>query len=217
VECVRLVRAGLGPEVPILQTVFDPLSMAAKLAGADFPRHLAEHGPQLGAGLERMADDVLAFGRACLAAGADGFFFATQAATPQVMPSERYRRIGLPTARRVAEGLRDGAWLLLFHLHGPQPFFDLADELPVDAVNWHDRETAPDLRAALTRTRRALAAGIHRRGPAGRGEPAAAAAEVRDAIAQTGGRRLIVAPGCVLPSTAPESGLRAARAAVETG
>ena len=33
--------------------------------------------------------------------------------------------------------------------------------------------------------------------------------EVRDAIAQTGGRRLMIAPGCVIPIATPEAHYRA--------
>jgi uroporphyrinogen decarboxylase len=38
--------------------------------------------------------------------------------------------------------------------------------------------------------------------------------EVRDAIAQTGGRGVILGPGCVLPLATPEEHLRAVIAAV---
>jgi uroporphyrinogen-III decarboxylase len=39
-------------------------------------------------------------------------------------------------------------------------------------------------------------------------------AEVHDAISQTGGLRHIVAPGCVIPSDAPEGNIEAAVRAV---
>jgi len=42
-------------------------------------------------------------------------------------------------------------------------------------------------------------------------------AEVRDAIAQVGGRGLIVGPGCVFPLNTPAAHLDAARRAVEQG
>jgi uroporphyrinogen decarboxylase len=41
--------------------------------------------------------------------------------------------------------------------------------------------------------------------------------EVRDAIAQTGGRRLMIAPGCVVPIATPESNYRAVIDAVRSG
>jgi uroporphyrinogen decarboxylase len=216
VRCVRLVRDALGPDVPILQTVFSPLVMADKMVGAALEWHIADHEDLLRAGLERMAADVVAFGLACLEAGADGFFFATRLATPEAMPEETYRRFGVPYDLRVLDSLDDDeeAWLTVLHLHGPRPLFNLANEYSVDAVNWHDRETEPGLAEALTRTERCLAGGIDRNGAIAGPDAVAAAAEVRDAVAATGGRRLIVTPGCVVPWNAPPETLRAARLAV---
>lgn len=85
----------------------------------------------------------------------------------------------------------------------------------MDAVNWHARETEPSLADGLRETRRGLVGGIARMGAVLSGSGAAAAQEVRDAIAQTGGRRFIVAPGCVLPTTVPDENLAALRRAVE--
>lgn len=214
VEAVRLVREALGPDVPILQTIFSPLTMASKLVGGDLSPAMVEAEEGFRVALERVARDVVAFGQACLRAGADGFFFATQLATHTALPSGAYERFGVPYDTAVLGALRAGSSLLILHLHGLDPFFDLADWYPVDGVNWHDRETRPHLAEALARTRAGLVGGIARMGAVVRGSPDAVAAEVRDAIAQTGGRRLVVAPGCVIPTDAPAANLLAARAAV---
>jgi uroporphyrinogen decarboxylase len=217
VQVVRLVRAALGPEVPVVQTIFSPLTMAVKLVGTAqaVARAAEDHELAVRAALARMADDVVAFGRACLAAGADGFFFATQLAARGALPQGMYRRLGVAFDLAVLRGLRDGAWCTLLHLHGAVPMFELADEYPVDVVNWHDRDTDPSLADALGLTRRALAAGIARGGVIAAGRPDEAAAEVRDAVRRTHGRRLLVAPGCVIPYQAPPENLRAARHAVD--
>jgi hypothetical protein len=47
------------------------------------------------------------------------------------------------------------------------------------------------------------------------GTPGQVKAQVAEASAQTGGRRLLVAAGCTYPLTVPEGNLRAARLAVE--
>ena len=216
VEVIRLVRAALGRDAVVIQTIFGPLTIAAKIAGtAEAVAETAKRDEAaLREGLARISDDVIAFGRACLEAGADGFFFATQLADRSALPDGMYRRLGVPYDLRVLNALRDGAWCTIMHLHGPAPMFELADEYPVDAVNWHDRETQPSLADALRLTKRTLAAGIARRGPIVSGTPEDAAAEVRDAVRQTSGARLIAAPGCVIPYRAPEKNLRAARQAV---
>ena len=217
VEVVRRVRAALGPDVPIVQTIFSPLTMATKVVGTNEALVAAIQSDEsaLREGLARMALDVIAFGRACLDAGADGFFFATQLATRSALPDGVYRRLGVPYDLQVLRALRSGAWFTVLHLHGLEPLIELAQEYPVDAVNWHDRETEPGLTAALGKTVRTLVAGIERMGAVVNGSPEESAAQVRDAIAQTGGRRLIVAPGCVIPTNAPAANLRAMRRAVD--
>ncbi|MGQ9585503.1 MAG: uroporphyrinogen decarboxylase family protein [Anaerolineae bacterium] len=215
VRAVSLLRATLGPEAPFVQTLFSPLTMAAKMVGLNLDRLLGGGEEALLPGLERMAHDVIAFGRACLAAGVDGFFFATQFAGRDALPPGVYERLGVPFDRMVLEALRPGSWLLLLHLHGEHPLFDLAEALPVDVVNWHDRDTPPSLAEALGRTTRCLAGGISRGGVIAQGSPEEVAAHVREAVAQTEGLRLIVAPGCVIPTTAPMANLKAARQAVE--
>lgn len=218
VEVVRRVREELGSETPVIQTVFSPLTLAAKLiGGTDLLRAaIATDEARLRAGLERLTEDTIAFGQACLAAGADGLFFATQLASRAELPREEYDRLGVPYDLRVAEALRDGAWCTILHLHGSDPSVALADAYPVDAVNWHDRETTPTLAEALSLTNRTLVGGIDRRGPISDGSPEMVTTEVRDAIAQTDGRRLIVAPGCVIPFTTPAANLLAAREAVNS-
>jgi uroporphyrinogen decarboxylase len=213
VEVVRRVRAALGPDTPVVQTIFSPLTMAAKIVG-ELPVDIYEQEELLRAALERMADDVIAFGRACLEAGADGFFFATQHANRAAQPPDLHERLGVPYDLKILDALRAGAVCTILHLHGPEPLFHLADRYPVDAVNWHDRETEPSLAQALSRIGKALVAGIARGGAVATGSPVGAAAEVRDAIQQTGGRRLIVAPGCVVLLSSPEANLLAARRAV---
>lgn len=216
VDVIRLVRAALGRDAVVIQTIFGPLTIAAKVAGTAeaMTQTAGQDDAALREGLVRISDDVIAFGRACLDAGADGFFFATQLASRPALPDGMYRRLGVPYDLRVLNALREGAWCTMIHLHGPDPMFELADEYPVDAVNWHDRETRPSLADALRLTRRVLVAGIARRGAIVTGTPEDAAAEVRDAVVQTSGARLIVGPGCVIPYRAPEENLLAARQAV---
>jgi len=215
IELVRRLRAAFGPETPIVQTIFSPLTMAAKLAGGKLDSYIGENEGPLIEALDKMANDVIAFGLASLEAGVDGFFFASQWATRSGVPAGVHDRLGAPYDLKVLAALRPGSACLLLHLHGAQPLFDLAESYPVDAVNWHDRETPPSLAEALGRTRKGLVAGISRMGSVATGRPEEAAAEVRDAVAQTRGRQLCVGPGCVVPFTTPVENLLAARSAVE--
>ncbi len=215
VRLVQIVRQTLGPSVPMLQTIFSPLTMAAKITGGDPRQKLLEHESGLAGALGRLAEDVVGFGQACLDAGADGFFFATQLATRSALPSGWYEQFGVPYDLEVLAALRPRSWALMLHLHGDDPLFDLADRYPIDGVNWHARETRPSLASALRMTKRGLVGGIARMGPVIGPAPEEVAREARDAVAQTGGRRLVIAPGCVIPATAPDQNLMALHRAVD--
>jgi uroporphyrinogen decarboxylase len=92
--------------------------------------------------------------------------------------------------------------------------FDLLTDYPVDILNWHDRKTAPSLREAAGRYSGCLAGGIDEWETLAKGTAEQIAAEVRDALAQTEGRRHLVAAGCVIPIDLSDERLQTVRAAV---
>jgi|SRR5579884_819349 len=206
-DAVRQTRAGLGPDVPLLQTVFSPLTIAMKLSHGQAIEHLRAHPEALREGLEVIAGVTRDMAAASLAAGADGLFFASQCADFRLLDETEYREFGVTYDLRVLRDLSGDA-IVMLHLHGEAPMFDLAASYPAQIVNWHDRHAAPDLATGQRESGRCVAGGINERAIATMtaGE---AAAQAHDAIAQTGGRSLIVAPGCVIPVATPEANVRA--------
>ncbi len=209
-QALAAIRAGLNQkDVPsVLMTLFSPLTLAYKLAGDAVQEHLHNHPDELHFGLATIAETAARFAVAALGAGADGIFFATQLARSSMLTVDEYRDFGERYDLIVLEYLAPHTDLIVLHLHGEDIFFDLVHYYPVAAVNWHDRETGPSLREASTQTQKALVAGLDRNLLAN-GSPEAIAQQVRDAQRQTGGRRLILAPACVIPPDAPEENLQA--------
>ena len=202
-ECLTRVRGGLPEDVPVLATVFSPLSIARTLAGeARLLSSIRSEPESLKAGLEIITEATARFAAECLAAGAHGIFFATQMARAGLLSREEYLEFGRPYDARVLAAA-GRAEILFLHLHGEGVYFDLFRDYPVHIVNWHDRRTAPTLLEARAGSEsRCLAGGIDESRFARR-SPEEVAAEVRDAVAATGGLRHIVAPGWSSPSTAP--------------
>ncbi|HLJ68019.1 MAG TPA: uroporphyrinogen decarboxylase family protein [Chloroflexota bacterium] len=213
IEAVRRVRAGLGDDTPIIQTIYSPLSLAAKLVGGKLTPALMTT-PSLPPLLARLAADVTAFGKACIEAGADGFFFASQLANSG-FDRDEYERLGVPYDLQVLSALRPLAWIVVLHLHGDKPYMHLADRYPVDALSWEDRETTPGIAEARTMTRRSFVAGVGRRVPLASGRPEDVAEQVGQAVADAGDRGLVVAPGCTIPVSVSRENLQALRSAVE--
>jgi uroporphyrinogen decarboxylase len=87
--------------------------------------------------------------------------------------------------------------------------FDRLAQLPGHAWNWDDRATPPTLKDAAAMVPGAVIGGLHQWKTLHSGTPNQAIAETQDAIAQTGGRGLIVGPGCVLPMNTPDANVAA--------
>lgn len=205
------VRETVGLDVHVLSTVFSPLTIAKQLAGRELMLRHMRHSPEdLKVGLRTVAEAAALFAAESLVHGADGIFFATQFAERETLTDDEYSSFGLPYDLRVLEAARSTADVLLLHLHGREPMFDLCDQYDADIVNWHDRETTPALDEGLARLARgAVLGGVGRRDPLAHGTPDAVRAQVRDAMARTNGRRLILGAGCVTLVTTPHENIRA--------
>ncbi len=214
-QALELIRAGLGQDTPILQTVFSPLSQARNLVGAaELPVHLRQHPQALKVALDVITETTVRFVEAARRTGIDGIFYALQMATTRVFSVAEYQEFGEPYDRRVLDAA-DGLWLNLAHLHGEDVMFDLAAGYGTAVINWHDTETPPTLAEGLKQARGAVCGGLRQWETMVRGTPEQVRSEAHAAIDQTGGRRLILGTGCVTPTTAPRANLRAAREVVE--
>lgn len=212
--CLRFIRARLGPDVPLLQTVFSPLAQAKNLAGNDvLLAHIRLHPEAVMKGLAVIAETTRRFAEAALEAGADGIFYAVQHAQAGLLNKEEYETFGLPFDQRVLEAANRG-WCNMLHLHGHNVYFELASRLPVHIVNWHDRESAPNLTEAQKHFQGALCGGI-RQDTLVYADPAEVRKEAADALQQTRGRKFILSTGCVVPVIAPHGNIMAARRSVE--
>ncbi|MBI2455943.1 MAG: uroporphyrinogen decarboxylase [candidate division NC10 bacterium] len=216
-SCLRAICARREDDAPVLQTIFSPFTVARKVAGPALVQETMARDPaRLHAALDAIGATVEAYVRACLEAGADGIFFATQAATPEVLSPEEHRTFVEPSDLRVLRATTGSEAIVLLHLHGDLPYLtDLAATYPAQALNWHDRRTRPSLGEAMGQVSQALVGGLDERGSMITASPEAVRAQVHDAVAQCGGRRLLAGPGCVVDLRVPEANLTAARQAVE--
>ena len=198
-EALRLIVRGRHDDALVLHTIFTPLTIARKLAGERLGEDLGARPDAVLPALEAITRTMLRYAEAALDAGADGLFVATQTASREVFAGDEFARFGFPGTRRLLEGVAPRSALTLLHIHGRDIAFDRLATLPVHAINWHDRLTAPALDEAQRRFAGAVVGGLAEQETLRRGPAPAVTAEVADAIRRTGGRGLIVAPGCCLP------------------
>ena len=211
-----MIAAQRPDDAPILHTIFSPLTVARKLAGERVNEDLRTHPDAVRPALEAITRTLERYAMAALEAGADGLFLATQAATPEAFTGEESAQFDEPGLGRILQGVGNRSTFTLLHVHGKDIYFDRLAALPAHAINWHDRVTAPSLGEAKRRFTGALVGGLAEWSTLRRGPVAAIAAEVDDAIRQTDGVGLIVAPGCVLPLDVPPQNLEAVLTAVRS-
>ncbi|TMD98597.1 MAG: hypothetical protein E6I72_02840 [Chloroflexi bacterium] len=179
VESIGIVARELGPDVPVIQTVFSPLTVGGYLVGKSqsrVVRDLRQHPETVGPALERIAEALLDFSNRSVRAGAAGIFFAVSGyAGDKVMKEAVYRDLALPYDLAVLDALPEKAWFNVLHLCGS------------------------NLNFALTLVY----------GPGPKIE-----AEARAAVKDTGGRGLLLAPGCSVSPRVREANLAAIMSAV---
>jgi uroporphyrinogen decarboxylase len=212
VEAIRLIAEELNDSVPVLQTIFSPLTTAWKLAGDRMFADLRRCPELLKEGLQTIAETTAEFAVASAEAGATGMFFATQCDTYRLMTEDQYREFGEAFDRTVLDAVRDRVEIIMMHAHGEDIMFDLVAGYPIDAINWHDRLAGPSLAEARKRFSGMLVGGISEWTTLLEGPAEAIRAEIEDAVAQTGGRGHMLGAGCVIPTNVPHAHVRAARA-----
>ena len=210
VRACTLVREALGPNIPILQTIFSPLTIANKLSNGLVLEHLRTHPEAVHAALGVIRDVTVEVTRASLAAGADGVFFASQCATSDMVTEEEYQTFGVPYDLPVIEAIQDGgSRFTLVHIHGANTYFDILASYEAHALNWHDRSVGPPI-AEVKRAwpDRAVVAGIDEKG-IGRMTAEEAGRQATAAREEAGDRHLLIGPGCVIPVATPDENLAA--------
>jgi uroporphyrinogen decarboxylase len=216
-EALRMIIKHKEPETPVIVTMFDPVSIAAYLAGDDLClSHLRSFPERVEPALKAIAETSSSFARAAINSGADGIFLSTRLASYEIMSSHEYQVYGRPGDLAVLQAAQNG-WLNILHLHGQHPMLAQLADYPVQALNWHDRTTQFDLAEGSRLFPGILVGGVEQYKNLRFGSPHDVSGQVKDAIRQMKGRRLVVATGCTYPLDVPHSNLMALRKAVDSG
>jgi uroporphyrinogen decarboxylase len=213
---LRKLVALLGPGVPVLATVFSPLTVAAKLADGAHRAHLLEDPDGFRTGIDTIAEVTGAFARAAIEAGCAGVFLAAQDAVAGEASEAAYRAFGEPGDRRVLAAARAaGSWLDVVHMHGENVLFDILSGYDVAALNWHIGETPPSIAAyRASGGRRPIVGGLQR-AHITRRDRAAIGADIESAMRETQGRGLLLSPACVIRHPVDEDTLLHTAAAIK--
>ena len=216
-EALRRIRAAVG-DTPIVWTVFAPMMVLTYLlqGGREQALALCRTEPKaVEQGLAAMAETLAAYARACLDAGADGIFYATNVARADGLTAAECGRLQRPYDLRVL-GAATSAPFNLLHVCGPGVHFDEFADYPVAAFSWASGGGNPTLAEGHRRTGRAVVGGLPAKPDIAAMSGAALAARARRAIEEMGGRALLLGPDCSINPETPAALLHAVRASVGT-
>jgi uroporphyrinogen decarboxylase len=212
IEGLKLIAKDLKDEAPFIQTVFTPLAVMSRITGS--PKYVKklmnESSHELTMALHAIAETLAAYSRACLNAGASGIFFATvEWGTADAISMEEYESFGRPFDLPVLEAAKDAPFNVLHVCRNRNHLQSMLD-YPVAAFHWDAHgEGNPSLVQVAGITDKAVMGGVSHDRTMANPAPAEVAKEAERAIVETGGNRLLLAPGCSIEPTTPEVNLRA--------
>jgi uroporphyrinogen decarboxylase len=212
---LRLIRAALGPDTPVIWTVFSPLMVMPFLmkGGREQTLSLMRSAPTaVERALDVVAETLRTYAGMCMDAGADGLFYATNLATRSLTTAAECRRFQRPYDLRVLTAVA-GAPFNLLHVCGEAAHFDEFADYPVTAFSWATVPGNPTLAEGHRKTGRAVVGGFPGKPDIAAFTGPALAARARSAIAEMRGRWLLLGPDCSINPDTPEPLLHAAGAA----
>ena len=212
---LRLIRGAVGPDTPVIWTVFSPLMVLPSLLRGGREQALGFLRSAPGAverALAAIAETLGGYAGAAVEAGADGLFYATNVATRALVSVEECRRFQRRYDLRVLAAV-EGAPFNLVHVCGESAHFDEFADYPVTAFSWATVPGNPTLAEGHRLTGRAVVGGFP-----GKPDIAAFTAEAlgdraRRAIESMDARWLLLGPDCSINPDTPEPLLHAATAA----
>jgi uroporphyrinogen decarboxylase len=203
----------LGDEVPLIETLFDPLQTLVRAGGASI-RQVIFDSPSAGhQALEAVTQSLVAYIQELKAREVDGLFYSINGAVQPGaggLSEERWREFVDPYNRRIlraAEGM-----VRIAHIHGFELAIERVLDYPVEAWSWSHHNSAPSLAEMRKLTSACLFGGINEVEIAHQTD-SELAADIARAASEAGTRKLVIGPGCTVPPDTAQHLLLAARQA----
>jgi uroporphyrinogen decarboxylase len=212
-EVIARLRRELGPDWPIVDTLFDPYQQVVRNVGFVQGKELPQHPEAAAEMLDAVTDTLCEYVRHSRAAGADGFFVsvnsAIRAGFPRGVDDTVFRNHQHAYDLRLLQAAQGSVRIL--HVHGVGLDLDRVLDYPYEVLSLSDRlQGNPSLGELRARTGRCLMGGLNENTIQEKPLPELRA-EIDDAIRQAGRQRLILAPGCTVPSFTAQRTLRCLR------
>ncbi len=214
IECLKRIKDEVGADVPVIQTLFSPFYIGYRLAGRRMLEDWKQDADAVRHGIDMIAANTVAFAKAAVAeAGIDGFFFAAVGCEKSWMSEAQYKEMVMPSDLATLETLSKSP-ICIVHIHSEKDsYFEMLLDYPCNGISWEDKLAGPSVVKARKKTDKCLVGGIDHY-MAVQCSPDEIIAQSREVIETTGGRGLILAPGCTFFPGTPDENMLALKTAV---
>lgn len=214
---LKLVQNAFESEaLPVMFTVYSPLSQAARIAGHDaLLRHMRRSTERLITGLNVLTESTMRLIEALRGTGIAGVYYVMDYADYTLISESEYRQFGLFHDLQVLEAMPPAWWFNMLYFKGSAPMFNLLADLPAFTVNWHDVTAEPNLIDGKLMLKGAACGGLDAETHLRAASPSLVSDIARTALKNMAHRRLIISTGGAALMTTPHSNLRALRDSVE--
>jgi uroporphyrinogen decarboxylase len=201
-EAARLLRSSIPEDIPLVQTIFDPMFQARILARGVWDEHVSLEPDLIETVLDALTARTVRMIETFREIGVDGIFMAVQHAG-----MSDYRRLGLPRALACLDATGENA-LNFLHLHGAGLEGWLATAFP-EAIVHASFDESPELLAECLRHPHLVFAGGLSPDFLAKSTATEVSLAARDILRRMENRRFVLSTGCVLLPDTPAANIDA--------
>ena len=206
-KAIDIIADELRDTAYFIDTVFDPWQCLLRNLCGEHLMSLVEREPEaVLEALEIVTDNVVAYCKEALKAGAAGVFVSTFSASKQ-LPKEVYMKFAFPFVKRVFEETKDLGIMNTAHLHDYGIYVDEMVQLPTHIISYEDTDPSnPSIAEMRTKWDGSIMAGMDKN-LITRVTPQRAVDNAMTGVANGGSTKFFLAPGCSFQTWLyPESG-----------
>lgn len=184
-------------QVPIVFTIFSPLTTAAKLSENKIFDHVKVNKKNLvHNALKNITKATITLIEEAIKIGIDGIFFASQLSDYEKIEESVYKEFGEKYDLEVLKAA-ENLWFNIIHAHGNDIMFDILKDYPTQVFNWHAWESLPEISYIANTTNKAILSGLVRADITNKNKNKISD-EIYKTLISTKGKKTIISPGCVI-------------------
>lgn len=198
IDVMRGVRQALGPDVPIVATVFTPMMTLSLMhsEGKEGALNLMRTHPKaLAKALDNIADTLAEFAERAIDAGVDGVFYASNTCNRGEIDRSQHDDFHAPSDAKILQACA-GGWMNILHMCGPAVQTEFFLDYAPPIFSWALTAENPTMSAMRELTGKVVLSGAPAKPEFGSCSQADLQRQVTAVIDEMDGMHQMIGPGC---------------------